>query len=77
MQQTDVDEIQNTMLIIYKKNLDFFKENHNYIYKKIIDFEQINQFKYSLEFVENHFELINDKKEYIYKCDHYYDAEDR
>ena len=39
MQQTDVDEIQNTMLIIYKKNLNFFKENHNYIYKKIIDFE--------------------------------------
>ena len=77
MQQTDVDEIQNTMLIIYKKNLNFFKENHNYIYKKIIDFEQINQFKYSLEFVENHFELINDKKEYIYKCDPYYDAEDR
>lgn len=77
MEHEDFSEIQNTMLILYRKNLDFFKQNFNYIHKKIIDFERKNEFKSSLEFIEDHFELIDDKKEHIYKCDPYYDAEYR
>lgn len=77
MENLDIEEIQDTMFSIYKKNLNFFNKNVNYLYKKILDFEGTNKYKYNLEFIDNHFELIDDHNKYTYNCDPYYDAEYR
>lgn len=77
MENNNIEEIQNTMFIIYSKNLDFFKNTYPEIYMKILDLERKNTYKYNLEFINNHFELVNNKNEYIYNCDPYYDAEYR
>ena len=44
---------------------------------KILDLEKKNIYEYSIDFINNHFELVNNKNEYIYNCDPYYDAEYR
>ena len=77
MQNINIEEIQNTMFIIYSKNLNFFKNNYPVIYMKILDLERTSDYKYSLDFINNHFELVNNKNEQVYNCDPYYDAEYR
>ena len=77
MQENNIEEIQNTMFLIYSKNLNFFKNDYPEIYMKILDLEKKNIYEYSIDFINNHFELVNNKNEYIYNCDPYYDAEYR
>ena len=55
----ELEEIQQTLQEIFLSNLEYFKANHNHLYQKIIDFEKLNIENYSIEFVDNHFELIN------------------
>ena len=77
MEKNNIEEIQNTMFLIYSKNLNFFKNDYPEIYMKISDLEKKNIYEYSIDFINNHFELVNNKNEYIYNCDPYYDAEYR
>ena len=77
MEKNNIEEIQNTMFLIYSKNLNFFKNDYPEIYMKILDLEKKNIYEYSIDFINNHFELVNNKNEYIYNCDPYYDAEYR
>ena len=77
MQENNIEEIQNTMFLIYSKNLNFFKNDYPEIYMKILDLEKKNIYEYSIDFINNHFDLVNNKNEYIYNCDPYYDAEYR
>lgn len=74
----ELEEIQQTLQEIFLSNLEYFKTNHNHLYQKIIDFEKLNIENYSIEFVDNHFELINiNTHEKFYKKDPFIDAKVR
>lgn len=74
----ELAEIQQTLQEIFLSNLEYFKTNHNHLYQKIIDFEKLNIENYSIEFVDNHFELINiHTHEKFYKKDPFIDAKTR
>ena len=74
----ELEEIQQTLQEIFLSNLEYFKANHNHLYQKIIDFEKLNIENYSIEFVDNHFELINiHTHEKFYKKDPFIDAKNR
>ena len=74
----ELAEIQQTLQEIFLSNLEYFKINHNHLYQKIIDFEKLNIENYSIEFVDNHFELINiHTHEKFYKKDPFIDAKNR
>ena len=74
----ELAEIQQTLQEIFLSNLEYFKTNHNHLYQKIIDFEKLNIENYSIEFVDNHFELINiHTHEKFYKKDPFIDAKNR
>ena len=47
MQENNIEEIQNTMFLIYSKNLNFFKNDYPEIYMKILDLEKKNIYEYS------------------------------
>jgi hypothetical protein len=74
---TDLEQIQQTLLQIYSKNLDFFKYHHLDIYHKIKSFEENFQENYYIDFIDNHFELCDSKGNKTYKCDPFYDAQYR
>ena len=61
MEKNNIEEIQNTMFLIYSKNLNFFKNDYPEIYMKISDLEKKNIYEYSIDFINNHFELVNNK----------------
>ncbi len=74
----ELEEIQQTLQKIFRSNLEYFKTNHNHLYQKIIDFEKLNIENYSIEFVDNHFELINiHTHEKFYKKNPFIDAKTR
>ena len=74
----ELEEIQQTLQEIFLSNLEYFKINHNHIYKKIIDFDKLNIENFSIEFMNNHFELINIKNhEKFYNKDPFLDAKAR
>ncbi|WP_418179606.1 6-hydroxymethylpterin diphosphokinase MptE-like protein [Aliarcobacter lanthieri] len=57
-----IEELQKTLNIIYLNNINFLKIHHSQLYKKIIDFEKSNKEKYSLEFIDDEFKLIDLQK---------------
>lgn len=74
----ELEEIQQTLQEIFLSNLEYFKINHNNIYKKILDFDKLNIENFSIEFIDNHFELINIKNhEKLYNQDPFFDAKTR
>ncbi len=55
----ELEELQNTLQEIFLNNLNFFKDKFPVLYQKIIEFEKREIQNYSLEFIENQFQLIN------------------
>ena len=53
-----LEELQETLKVIYLKNLEFLKKSVPNIYNKILEFERFNIENYSLEFRDNSFCLI-------------------
>lgn len=77
MTEIELAEIQNTMMAIYKKNINFFINCYPVLYEKILKLEEQNVFKYEIEFINNHFELVDENRYLTYNCDPYFDAEHR
>lgn len=77
MSDSNIKELEETIIQIYSKNLNFFNKNHQNIYNKIITFEKENKYEYSLIFDNNHFDIKDKKGKYIYNCNPYYDAQCR
>jgi hypothetical protein len=74
----ELEEIQQTLQQIFLANLTFFEQNHKNIYEKIIAFEELNIENYSIEFIDNRFELIDIKnKTTFYNIDPFSDAINR
>ncbi|PLY06397.1 MAG: hypothetical protein C0625_09675 [Arcobacter sp.] len=55
------NELQQTLQEIYIKNLDFFKVQVPKIYKKALDFEKTNEQRYSIEYLNQEFQLFDKK----------------
>jgi hypothetical protein len=74
----ELEEIQKTLQEIFFSNLEYFKINHNHLYKKIIDFDKLNIQNYSIEFLDNHFELMHIKNhQKFYNQNPFIDAKTR
>lgn len=79
----DLSEIEQSLMVVYQKNLSFLKENFFDIFQQVeklsLDIaEQKVQEKYSLEFRGNYFDIMNLKnKGYYYATNSYEDAEQR
>lgn len=74
----ELEEIQQTLQQIFLNNLNFFKQNHINIYEKLVAFEKLNIENYSIEFIDNRFELVNTKnKTAFYNIDPFIDAINR
>lgn len=74
----ELEEIQQTLQQIFLANLTFFKQNYKSVYEKIIAFEKLNIENYSIEFINNRFELIDIKnKTTFYNIDPFSDAINR
>jgi hypothetical protein len=72
------NEIQQTLQEIFLNNLNFFKQVFPLIYNKILEFEKSNIENYSLEFVNNKFQLFDLRnKVNFYKKEPFEDAIDR
>lgn len=73
-----LEEIQQTLQQIFLSNLTFFKQNYKTLYERLIDFEKLNIENYSINFVDNRFELIEIKNTHkFYNCDPFVDAQNR
>ena len=73
-----LNEIQQTLQEIFLNNLNFFKQNYPLVYTKIIEFEKLNEENYSLEFIDNKFQLFDlQNKISFYKKEPFEDAIDR
>lgn len=55
----ELEEIQKTLQQIFLNNLTFFKQNNKDLYEKLVTFEKLNIEKYSIEFIDNRFELMD------------------
>jgi len=55
------EEIQQTLQEIYLKNLNFFKEENPSLYNKILAFEKLNTENYSINFINQKFQLVRQK----------------
>ena len=74
----ELEELQNTLQEIYSSNLNFFKEEFSVLYQKIIEFEKSKIQNYSLEFIENQFQLIDLKNQTnLYKINPFEDSINR
>jgi hypothetical protein len=74
----ELEEIQQTLQQIFVNNLTFFKQNNKNLYEKLVTFEKLNIENYSIEFIDNRFELIDIKnKTSFYNKDPFVDAENR
>lgn len=79
----ELDELTQTLLNIYNKNLDFLQSNHQEVFEKVNTLSnkiEIGKYKerYSLEYKESYFDIYdNQKEEYIYDFNSYKEADKR
>lgn len=70
----NLEEITQTILQIYEKNLLFLKNYNHSLYKQVKDFEKKGIENWFIDFIDGRFELINQDNKSIYNCDPFYDA---
>jgi hypothetical protein len=73
----DINDLQNTLVTIYQKNINYFKKFNIGLFNKIQLLEQKNIENWYIDFVDNRFELSNINGAKIYNCDPFYDAKYR
>lgn len=70
---TNINDIQKDSINNFNKNLIYFKDNYQDVYKRVIEFKilwESNKIdtRYSLEYLEDNFDLLNIKtKQYFYE----------
>jgi hypothetical protein len=73
-----INDIQETLNEIFITNLRFFQVEYPSIYNKIIEFENQNSENYSIEFIDNEFNLLKlDDNSNLYKTEPFKDANNR
>ncbi|MFW2601125.1 6-hydroxymethylpterin diphosphokinase MptE-like protein [Aliarcobacter butzleri] len=61
-----LEKLQETLQEIFLKNISFFKKEFPLVYKKIIDFENLKTENYSIDFINDEFQLTNIKDQTKY-----------
>ncbi|MFY4860924.1 hypothetical protein ACOTVM_10255, partial [Aliarcobacter butzleri] len=56
-----LEKLQETLQEIFVKNVSFFEKKFPSLYRKIIDFENLKIENYSIDFINNEFQLTNIK----------------
>ena len=81
--EEEIVDLSNTLLEIYKRNLEFLEENFEDIFKKVdklstkIDEKKYSP-KYSLEYKDGYFDILNlEENTWFYAVDSYADADSR
>ena len=69
-----IEEIQQTLLQIYTKNIQYFEKNNIELFNKIKYFESLDIENYAIDFIDNKFELFDKNGNKTYNCDPFYDA---
>jgi len=81
--KTELEELSNTLLSIYKKNLVFLQEHFEDIFNRVDtlsqDIDNGNyKPKYSLEYIDGYFDILNlENTTWYYGTDSYVDADNR
>jgi hypothetical protein len=73
----ELEALYETVKAIYLKNITFFSVSYPHILEKIKYFEKLNIENYFIEFINNHFELMDSKNAPIYNCDPFFDSQKR
>ncbi len=73
----ELDELFNTITTIYLKNMNFLSHNFKELHLRIQEFEQSKVQNHFIEFIDNHFELIDSNKIQTYNCNPFFDAQKR
>ncbi|MFA7084406.1 MAG: 6-hydroxymethylpterin diphosphokinase MptE-like protein [Arcobacteraceae bacterium] len=73
----ELEALYDTVAQLYFKNLQFLETQQPALFNKIKAFEALNIEQYFLEFVNNHFELINANGKHYYGCNPFLDAQHR
>jgi len=74
-QEKQIEELSETLSLIYAKNIEFLKKDFPLVYNKIVHFEnqQAKQIQnYSLDFINNTFQLTNVKNQTKFYISHTY-----
>jgi len=74
---SSLEEIQITLAQLYRKNIHYLQNNNQSLYSQIIEFEKLNIENYFIDFIDNHFELLDKEGNQTYNCDPFYDAQHR
>ncbi|MFX4253059.1 6-hydroxymethylpterin diphosphokinase MptE-like protein [Aliarcobacter butzleri] len=61
-----LEKLQETLQEIFVKNVSFFEKKIPSLYKKIVDFENLKIENYSIDFINNEFQLTNIKNQIKY-----------
>jgi len=81
--QNELEQLSTTLIEIYKRNLTYLKENFPLIYQDIDNLSNnitngLHQEKYTLEYVDGYFDILNHENNGMYYFkDSYKDADDR
>lgn len=73
----ELEALYDTVAQLYFKNIQFLTRHHPKLLKKLKQFESLNQENYYLEFINNHFELVDSNKKHYYRCNPFFDAQQR
>lgn len=73
-----LEKLQETLQEIFVKNVSFFEKKFPSLYRKIIDFENLKIENYSIDFINNEFQLTNIKNQIkYYKTEPFLDSINR
>lgn len=73
----ELEELYDTVAQLYFKNIQFLEQQYPMLYSKIKAFEALKEENYFLEFINNHFELMDIKGKTYYNCNPFFDAQQR
>lgn len=73
----ELEALYDTVAAIYLKNIQFLSKKYPVLHTKIKQFESLNVENFFLEFINNHFELLDKNNTSYYGCDPFLDAQRR
>jgi hypothetical protein len=73
----ELEALYDTVAAIYLKNIQFLSKNYPALHTKIKQFESLKIENFFLEFINNHFELVDINKRHYYGCNPFLDAQRR
>jgi hypothetical protein len=70
----ELEALYDTVAQLYFKNIQFLTKHYPALLQKIKAFESLKRENYFLEFIDNHFELVDSKGKHYYRCNPFFDA---